>query len=235
MHGGRQEQRRRASLPEVIGAWLRVWTPPRDVDVPPVPVRKLAIGAAVAVLTIAAATAVIAPAIHSSKDRRAARERAETAERRNKERLRVIAEQRPRSLDVRGLRPPAGASAAERVAARERLLARTESAITADAQQRARIGELHGRPGATDCGAVGHGERPELDLGARRGVYDCLVVIREIPATETNPAGHLGYPFRAVLDFRAFRTTWCKTNPVPSEQVIPDPRTVVRLPKACQA
>jgi len=60
---------RRASLPETVGAWLKVWTPPRDVIVPAVPVRKLLVGGALAVLVIAAATAIIAPRI-SDRDRK---------------------------------------------------------------------------------------------------------------------------------------------------------------------
>jgi hypothetical protein len=229
---------RRASLPEVIGAWLRVWTPPRDVVVPPVPVRALAIGAVVAVLTIAAAAAAIVPAIDSSKERRAARDRAETAQRKEAERRRLIAEQRPRSVDASELRPPAAASAAQRVAAREDLLRRTEIAITVDARERAAAGELHGRPRTTECDPFpprAEGERPEQGLRLRKGVYDCHVLLREFKATETTGAGSIGYPFRAVIDFRAFRVHWCKTNPVPGEQVIPDPRTVVLLPPQCRA
>ena len=76
---------------------------------------------------------------------------------------------------------------------------------------------------------------PEADLATRRGVYDCLVFVRSVPATETNIGGQVGYPFRAVLDFERFSVTWCKTNPVPGERVVPDPRTVLELPKPCRA
>jgi hypothetical protein len=61
------------------------------------------------------------------------------------------------------------------------------------------------------------------------------VFVRAIGSTETNIAGQLGYPFRAVLDFHRFRAVWCKTNPVPGERVVPDPRTVLELPEACRA
>jgi len=30
------EMPRRASIFEIVGAWLRLWTPPRDVEIPPV-------------------------------------------------------------------------------------------------------------------------------------------------------------------------------------------------------
>jgi len=228
--------KRRASLPETVGAWLQLWTPPRDVEVPAVPVRGLVIGAVAVVLVAAGAAAVLVPRIGESKDRTAAEDTRETAQRRAIERRRVIAEQRPRRLAAGDLRPPAGAPAGERVAARAALLVRAEREITADARRRAAAGELRGRPGVTACEPYPPRDPgPERDLSARVGVYDCLVLVRAIAATETNIAGELGYPFRAVLDFRAFSFVWCKTNPVPGERVVPDPRTVVELPRACRA
>ena len=61
------------------------------------------------------------------------------------------------------------------------------------------------------------------------------VLVRAISSTETNVSGQLGYPFRAVLDFDRFSVTWCKTNPVPGEREVPDPGTVIELPRACRA
>ncbi|MEA2139427.1 MAG: hypothetical protein QOG56_2577, partial [Solirubrobacteraceae bacterium] len=54
----------RASRWEIVGAWLRIWTPPRDVEIPPFP-RRRALVAAVVLGGVAAALAlaVIAPAI----------------------------------------------------------------------------------------------------------------------------------------------------------------------------
>jgi hypothetical protein len=48
---------------ELVGAWLHIWTPPRDVPIPPVPRRKLAFLGLAAV----AAVAMIIPAIESGK------------------------------------------------------------------------------------------------------------------------------------------------------------------------
>ena len=221
---------------ESVGAWLRVWTPPRDVVVPPVPVRKLLIGAGALVVVGAALAAVLVPRIDASKDRTAAREAREKAARQAQRRREVIAQQRPRRLRAADLRPPAGAPAPERVAARVALLSRAEQAITADARERAAAGELEGRPGATVCEPYPKRDPgPERDLAARAGVYDCLVSVRAIKATETNISGTLGYPFRAVLDFDGFSLVWCRTNPVPGERVVPDPRTVLELPKVCRA
>src|SRR5688500_12650202 len=105
------QKRRRATLPETVGAWLKAWTPPRDVEVPPVPVRRLVVGGALALLLAAAAAAVAVPRIDDAKDRAAAREARERAERREAARRDAITEQRPRRLSARDLRPPAGAPA----------------------------------------------------------------------------------------------------------------------------
>ena len=40
---GTAGNQRRASVLEIVGVWLHVWTAPRDVEIPPVPWRKLAI------------------------------------------------------------------------------------------------------------------------------------------------------------------------------------------------
>jgi hypothetical protein len=233
------ETKRKAELPETIGAWLKVWTPPRDVEVPPVPVRGLLIGAALALVLLGGAAALIVPAIDDSKERSAAADAREAAERRAENRRRQIAEQRPRTLDATDLRPASGASETERLAARAALLRQAESAISDDARARADAGELEGRPQGADCEPYpkrsDRADWPDRDLGAARGVYDCLVFVRAIASTDTNIGGKLGYPFRAVLDFRRFSVAWCKTNPVPGERVVPDPRTVIELPPACRA
>jgi hypothetical protein len=230
------ETGRKASLPETLGAWLRVWTPPRDVVVPPVPVRGLLAGGAVLLLLGAGAAALIAPAIDDSKERTAAAEARAAAQQREANRRETIAEQRPRRLEAAALRPAAGAADAERLAAREALLRRAETAISDDARARARAGELGGNPRGTECEPYPkRTPGPEADLATARGVYDCLVFVRAVPETETNVGGQIGYPFRAVLDFGRFTVTWCKTNPVPGERVVPDPRTVVELPRACRA
>ena len=233
------ETKRRASLPETLGAWLKVWTPPRDVEVPPPPPRRrLAIGGALALVVLAGAAALIVPAIDSSKERAAAADARETAQRRAESRRRQIAEQRPHRLDGSALRPSSGAPPAQRIGARTALLHRAERAISEDARARAQAGELTGSPQGTRCEAYPKrdpGDGPERDLAITRGVYDCLVLVRAISSTETNVGGELGYPFRAVLDFDRFTVTWCKTNPVPGERVVPDPRTVIELPPACRA
>jgi hypothetical protein len=211
---------RRASLPEIVGAWLHVWTPPRDVEIPPVPWRKLAIGTGIGAVLCAAALAAIVPAIDRGKERRAAHARAQAAAERAAERRRIVREQRPRHGRAAALRAQGGRAA---------LLAHVESAISRDAAARVRAGELRGPVGPTSC-------QPAADAVSRpeRGVFNCLTLVRRIRASAGNAAGALGYPFRAVLDYRTFAYTWCKTNPVPGELVVPDPRTVIELPRACR-
>jgi len=234
------EKKRKASLPATVGAWLKVWTPPRDVEVAPPPSgRTLAIAAIVLVALVAGAAALIVPAIDSSKERSAAAQAREDAQRRAASRRETIREQRPRRLDAAALLPAAGAPDAEVVSARETLLRRVETAISEDARARADAGELEGNPRGTQCEPYpkrsDRADWPDQDPGAARGVYDCLVFVRAVPQTETNIGGQVGYPFRAVLDFKRFAVAWCKTDPVPGERVVPDPRTVLELPMACRA
>jgi hypothetical protein len=234
------ETKRKASLPATVGAWLKVWTPPRDVEVAPPPSRRaLAIGTAVLVVVVVAAAALIVPAIDGSKQRTAAQQARADAQRREATRRATIAEQRPRRLDASALLPAAGAPVGELVSAREALLRKVETSISGDARARAQAGELEGRPQGTACEPYpkrsDRADWPDRDPDATRGVYDCLVFVRAVPKTETNVGGQVGYPFRAVLDFETFSVAWCKTNPVPGERVVPDPRTVLRLPRACRA
>ncbi|HWT91918.1 MAG TPA: hypothetical protein VN238_02905, partial [Solirubrobacteraceae bacterium] len=53
---------------EVVGAWLGVWTPPRDARVPPVPWRALALWMLALLVIGGAAYAAIAPQVDEAKD-----------------------------------------------------------------------------------------------------------------------------------------------------------------------
>ena len=65
-------------------------------------------------------------------------------------------------------------------------------------------------------------------------VFDCFIVTRKIKASERNLAGALGYPFRAVVDYRDYTYTWCKIEQVPGEMLVLLPDKVVLLPPECQ-
>ncbi len=165
------------------------------------------------------------PRIDEGKDQRAAEARAEQARNAAANRARVIRLQTPRAGAAAQLLPAAGASATEVSAARDDLLRTVESAITADAQARAAKGEMSSVKGPTTC---------EPAAGANDGVFDCYTVVRDIPKVETNAAGSIGYPFRAVLDYDDFSYAFCRVEQFPGEMLVPDPRKVVQLPAACR-
>jgi hypothetical protein len=200
---------------ETLSAWLGFWKP-RDVEVPPVPKRKLAIGAAVLVVLLGVAAAIAIPAIDSSKDESAAREQRESAEARAAERRRLRADQTAHH----GRGEPAHDQAG-----RLALLFRVRGSISSDAEARVRAGALTGPVLGVRC-------RPGRSSGTRTA-YTCTAVTREIPATGRNVPGVAGHPFVAVVDFDSGRYSWCKTNPPPGERVVPDPRDFVELPREC--
>src|SRR5262245_10973419 len=143
------EMPRRASIFEIVGAWLRVWTPPRDVEIPPVPWRKLALGAAAALVVVGAALAVLVPRIDSGKNSRAAKDAAAAAHAQAANRARIVAEQRPRHGSDVSLKPASSASATQLAAARTALVHRVDTAILDDSRARARAGELPPVDGST--------------------------------------------------------------------------------------
>src|SRR5512132_2582605 len=85
----------RLSRLEVIGAWLHVWTPHRDAEVPPIPWRRIAIWSAATVVVLCIAAALVVPRIDSAKRAGAARDAKALAARRAAERARIISDQRP--------------------------------------------------------------------------------------------------------------------------------------------
>jgi hypothetical protein len=204
----------KASRLEILGAWLGLWTPPRDVVVPPVPWRKVGAGvAALAVLGVVAAL-TIAPAVDDAK-REGAAERERVAEReRAQRRARIAAEQRAREGSL------------PRAASRTAAVARVEAAIGLDARTRFDAG---GAPAQCE-------PAPGQDTGARRVVFDCLATVREIVAggEQEGAQGALAIPYRAALDFTARRYAFCKTNPRPGEAALPDAESIVELPRVCR-
>lgn len=203
---------------EVVGAWLGVWTPPRDARVPPVPWRALGLGFLAALVAGGGAFALIAPRIQDGKDARAAQAERERVARVERRRATLLAEQRAQvgSVAVR-----AGADA------RGAVLRRVERAIGADARER-----FHPRARRATCEPA-----PGADPAAPQVAYDCFSTIRDIVGAgkQTGARGRLAIPFRAVVDFPAGRYAFCKLNPVPGEMGLPDPRERVQLPRACQA
>jgi len=223
-----QQQQERASIPEIIGAWLRIGTPPRDTYVPPIPWRKLAIGAGIGAIVIGAALAVMVPRINDGKESRAAIERAKDERDAAKNRARINHVQRPQRAEAAALLPAADASPAEQEAARADLLRHIEADIMADARARSASGELRAIEGPTTCEHTRG--RPTTPVG----VYDCFTVAKSFAANKNQRAGMTGYPWRVVVDFRVFAYTWCRVEQIPGELMIQDPTQTVHLPDVCQ-
>lgn len=224
-----QQQQRRASVFEIVGAWLRIWTPPRDAYVPPVPWRKLAIGGAIGALVLAGALAILVPRINETKSRNAAEQRAALARAEAANRARIERAQASRRGDASALLPPADATPLDRERAREALMDRVEASISADARQRAARGEMRPVAGPVSCERA-----PGTPSSGPIRVLDCFIETRKIVSSKRNVPGALGYPFRVVVDYDTYTYTWCKVEQVPGEMLVQLPDKVVLLPPECR-
>jgi hypothetical protein len=193
----------RASLGEIVGAWLRVWTPRRDVYIPPVPVFRIVL----AVVVLAGAIVVTAILVDHGKEAGRERDRRAEAAAVAQIRARVAREQVPRRARV----------AATTHAGAQRAL---EAAITRDSQQRFARHALDARVTHTTCvpfvrPTVPH--PPQPPPGARSGKYECLGVTSSVGPTPGTRGGDFGFPFWARVDFKRGTAVWCKVNPRPGE------------------
>jgi hypothetical protein len=187
------------------------------------------LGSLLVAALVAGGFALLLTDASSSRDRRLAREDAQLAK---TERARLTRIQAPHRGAAADLRPPAGATDAQLRAARAALRARAETAITADAQARARRGELDGPISRTSCGTLLRDPRAIPDdrvLTKVVGRYDCIAVKRPIGGG----GGDFGYPFVAALDFKRFTFVWCRNTPAQSERG--KALAFVRLDRACLA
>ena len=147
------------------------------------------------------AAIALAPQIAENKRENSARERREAAEFRALRIRRLRELQRPRAGTAR--------TSGEAVPTLERL-------ITADARGRAGAGRIL----RTKCERIQRGA----------GRYFCTAVTSDIPAGEDNPAGVVGYPFRAVI--RGRRLTWCRIAGRPGEGLLRRER-LATIPRVC--
>ena len=179
-----------------------------------------AVGAVVAAI-------LVAPSIQRSNDERA-RSEAEQSARFEREQIALTRrQQRPRFAR--------GAAAGRDLGARRRLLSSAQGAILTDAAKRAEAGEFNGPITRVRCEPFppGEGTEPaETDPATRVGLYGCLAVTSEIPATSGNRGGLLGHPYRMRIDFDSGRYAFCKVRGRPGELAIKAPRPV-NLPRAC--
>lgn len=214
----------RASPWEIAGAWLHVWTPPRDVEVPDPPLRRIGLMAAVALVVLAGAVALIAPAINRGKERTARRDAREEAAHFRAEAARL-------RRDQRLLRGTASLRGATDQATREALLTRAIAAAVADeARRRHASGELESPviARAASC-------RRRDGSTARRLRLECLAPTSYVDRGDGKGAvGSIGYPFLAGGSLVTGRYAYCKSNPEPGEKFAQsDNRKLPELPAAC--
>lgn len=212
---------------ETVGAWLHLWTPPRDAVVPPVPWRRIGIGAAIAAIVLGALAAWLIPRIDRAKRREAAAEQRQLAALSARERRVLARDQRLHTGRTSSL--PADPARAQRT-----VVAALERAITADARGRTAAGTLTGSVLTTTCAPFTRAAvRVTPPPTATAAGYECTAVTREIPRSARNVAGAIGYPFWARVDFPRGTFQWCKVNLRPGERGIGGEAAVVALPAGC--
>jgi hypothetical protein len=197
---------------EILGAWLRLWTPPREAVVPPVPWRKVAIGGG---LVLAAAVVALVVLLNTESERTAAEQRA----------ARAAAARHAAFLDSveRRQAPTRGAGPAEpeSVPARRALLAAARASIATVAADRTprtvRGVDCEPFPRRLDA------TPPTDDLARTAAAYDCLGV------TARFSTGAIGVPFRLVVRFGRGRYAFCEIVPLGDRDRLSHP-----LPGACR-
>ena len=192
----------RATRWEILGAWLKLWTPPRDVEIPPVPRRAVALLAALVVALVAVIVVAIVPALNDAQQRRDAREARATAAQRRAEIARLRHDQR-----VRRGRAAATArlyAAGHGARARAALVADVEVRVRRDADARAASGEFDQPTQAVRCV-----DRP--GGGGARVLLRCLAI------SSQNDRVRVGQPFVVAASLRDGRYAWCHVNPPPAE------------------
>ena len=208
----------RASRWEILGAWLRIWTPPRDVDVPPVPRRAAALLAGLCVAAIAIGVAVVAPAIDRAKQRDAASERRRAAAATRAERARLRFDQRAQT--ARATQAARLYAAGREDAALAALVRHVRTSVARDMRVRVAAGEFDVPVRAVRCRRRAGAELPRVRLA-------CLAV------TSQTPRLRVGQPFRVAASLREGRYAWCHENPPPGEGAA-GTGVFERLPAVCR-
>jgi len=189
----------RASRWEILGAWLRIWTPPRDVEVPPFARWAMfALPAAIAA-AVACYLAFVAPSIDEGRQRAAARDAQAHAAAVRAERERLAIDQRPRS--ARSAQAARLYAARRQPQARAALVAAVQASVGRDARERFAAGAIDVRD--VRC--------RNLAADAPRVRLLCFAV-----TTRTAEAS-VGQPFVAAGSLRDGRYAWCHQNPPPAE------------------
>lgn len=205
----------RASRWETLGAWLHLWTPPRDVEIPAPPSpRRLAAWTGAALLLFGVVLALTAPRIDDAKDERAARARAAEA----------TQDAARRAETVRLQRASFARSTPGDVDAQ---LRDARAAILADADARHTAGELPQRAREVTCSPAAGSARADLLR------FSCVAATAQLDDVAAGPRRTVGYPFSLVMQPDTGRLAWCRTLPVPAEGATGHSGVRVPQPAAC--
>lgn len=215
------EPRQRASWWEILGAWLRIWTPPRDVEIPS-PRRALIIALVVVAAVTVVGVTLVAPAIDRAKKREAHERALQREVARISLEARLINEQRAhhgRAPEVARLY-----AAGRREGSLAALTAAARASVDRDVRARVGRGALPGPIRRVQCSSRSR------EPGARVHL-DCLAVTGE----QTHLRKHvlLGHPFVVGASLRSGRYAWCKYNAKPGEGQF-GKGVQVTLPGACR-
>jgi hypothetical protein len=197
--------------------------------------RRLIITGAIAALIVVLGGVGTVFALSDRSDREA-RQKQEQARLVVGLRAKLARIQAPHHGAARALKPPAGATDAQLLAARKALVTAVEQRITADARARAKTGELDGPISSTFCGPILKSKEAIPDdevLIKHIGRYDCVAIKRHVIAQEGEKVAELGHPFVAALNFDTYTYTWCRNTPAQGERGVA--LVFVRLQRECLA
>jgi hypothetical protein len=224
---GREARTRFERCPHCHGSYF---APPRD------QVRRRRVVVAAASAVVVALLAVAGALALSNADDRKAQEKVAQNRRVAALRARLVRIQAPHRGSAVALKPKAGASDAQQLAARRALVVAVQDRITQDARARARSGELDGPIAETECGPILKSKTAVPDdrvLSKRIGRYDCVAVKHPIIGIEGKKVASLGHAFVAALNFDTYTYTWCRNTPAQGEAGVS--LVFVRLERACLA
>lgn len=205
----------RASRWETLGAWLHVWTPPRDVAIPAPPSpRRLAAWAGAALLVAGLVLALTVPRIDDAKDQRAAQAGAAEA-----------AEDAARRAEA--TRIQRASFAVSTPGELEAQLRDARAAILADARARHAAGELPQPAREVTCSRAAGSARADLLR------FSCVAATTRLADVAAGPQRTVGYPFSLVVQPGTGRLAWCRTLPVPAEGATGHSGVRVPQPAAC--
>ena len=212
---------------EILGAWLGMWTPPRDTVVPPVPWRAIGVGTVVLLVVLGTAAAIVIPRVDD--ERQAASWRSQRAEAERHAAFLTTVDREQRAHRGRGRRDPGvGAAVARRTEVRTALVSWAESGIADDARGRTRkrIRGVDCEPFPRSSGQV----EPAKELSRPAAAYQCVAVTSRFGGRSlAGGRGIIGIPFRLNVRFDTGRFAWCRIAPLSDRDRLTHP-----LPPACR-